>query len=141
MKHRTKTAAVTAVAGRRKTRPAAVSLPARAQAWETALVVLQRETPMAPAAVAHGVCEEVGVYLAAPVPANWAELLVEKTALVSTHNPRFRRLLRQPGDRGRDRLWAFMRHWLAALLKQQRPACFARLPEDYCRGRDLPVRC
>lgn len=100
---------------------------------------LQRETPLVPAAVAHGVCEEVSVWLAAELPASWVELLVEKTAIISAHNPRFHRLLRQSGDRGRDWLWAFMRHWLAALLKQQRPACYARLPADYSRGRALPA--
>ena len=141
MKHREKVRGVVAASRRFQTRPeaASTSSPSRALAWEAALVALQRDTPLAPVAVARGVCEEVSIWLAAELPASWVELLVEKTAIISAHNPRFHRLLRQSGDRGRDWLWAFMRHWLAALLQRQRPACYARLPADYSRGRPLPA--
>ena len=143
MKRRAKTSIVEATSGRFKTRLATATAAnsARPLACEDALVVLQRESALAPVAVAHGVCAEAGVFLGAELPAGWAELLVEKAAIVSAHNPRFRSLLRQHGERGRDWLWAFMRHWLAALLKQQRPAFFSRLPEDFCRGRELPKVC
>ena len=143
MKRRARVAVVAAASSRSRTRPeaASTSSPSRVLAWEGALVALQRESALAPVAVAHGVCAEAGVFLGAELPAGWAELLVEKAAIVSAHNPRFRGLLRQHGERGRDWLWAFMRHWLAALLKQQRPAFFSRLPEDFCRGRELPKVC
>ena len=100
---------------------------------------IQQQTPLVPAAVARGVYSEVSVWLGAELPASWAELLTEKAELVSAHDPRFLRLLRQRGDRGRDWLWAFMRHWLAALLKQHRPTYFAHLPADYSRGQPLPA--
>jgi len=86
-----------------------------------------------------GVCSEVSVWLGTALPPGWVELLVEKAEIVAAHDPRFRGRLGERGDRGRDWLWAFMRHWLAALLKQQQPAWYARLPAAYNVGHPLPA--
>lgn len=118
---------------------AATTNPSRIRAWRAELDALQEETPLVPEAVAYRVCEEASVFLDAELPASWAALLVEKTAVISMHNPRFRRMLCSRGNRGRDGLWAFMRHWLAALIAKQLPALFARLPADYSRGQPLPA--
>jgi len=94
--------------------------------------------PLVPAAVAYGVCSEVSGWLGHALPEDWVERLVIKAEVVAGRNARFRGLLRQPGDRGRDWLWAFMRHWLAALLKRQQPEWHARLPAEYNVGHPLP---
>ena len=60
-----------------------------------------------------------------------------RTEVIAWHNPRFRRLLRQPGNAGRDRLWAFMRHWLSALILKHRPDLHRRLPSSYNVGHPL----
>lgn len=99
--------------------------------------LISDETPLVPQAVAAAVCAEAQGWLAAPLPAAWVARLTVKAERVARRNPRFRRLLRRPGDAGRDWLWAFMRHWLAALLRRHRPALYARLPGDYARGRAL----
>jgi hypothetical protein len=59
--------------------------------------------------------------------------------MVYEHNASFRRLLRRPGNAGRDWLWAFTRHWLYSLLNCRRPELYARLPQDYALGEDLPA--
>jgi hypothetical protein len=45
-----------------------------------------------------------------------------------------RRRLKGAANQGRDWLWAFMRHWLAGRLHDQRPDCLAKLPPGYAAG-------
>jgi len=99
---------------------------------------IERTTPLVAAAVAHGVWSETCVWLGEELPRSWIARLVVKAETVYANNTHFRALLRRPGDIGRDWLWAFSRHWLAALLKRHRPALYARLPGDYSRGHPLP---
>jgi hypothetical protein len=95
---------------------------------------IEQETVLVPRAVAEGVCEEVSVWLQQPLPRRWVRELVAHANTVYAHDARFRRKLSGKGDSGRDWLWTFMRHWLAALLKQRRPTQFQQLPASYCRG-------
>lgn len=46
-----------------------------------------------------------------------------------------RRRLCAPGDRGREWLHVFMRHWLATRLQADRPHLHARLPCSFSVGR------
>jgi hypothetical protein len=64
--------------------------------------------------------------------------LAERANVIYQHNARFRQLLRQPGNAGRDWLWAFARHWLCGLLSARRPDLSLRLPASYAVGRELP---
>ena len=59
---------------------------------------------------------------------------------IQTHNPRFRRKIRAKGDKGRDYLWAFARHWLAGLIWERRPHIHALLPASYNCGHSLPPK-
>jgi hypothetical protein len=93
-----------------------------------------------PSAVAIAVWEEASVWLDAPLPRRWIGELIERADAVYRHSPRFRQLLRQPGNAGRDWLWSFTRHWLAGLLIKHRPALAARLPSGYKIGHPLPSR-
>ena len=90
--------------------------------------------------VAQSVCEEVAVWLGSPLPARWVPELTAHARTIYAHNERFRRRIRGAGNCGRDHLWMFMRHWLAALLKDRRPHFYARLPVAYRTGGDLPDR-
>ena len=58
--------------------------------------------------------------------------LVQHAEEIAAANERFRRKLR--GKLGREWLYAFMRHWLAAELKRTQPAVFNRLPPRYAMG-------
>ncbi|MCW5554171.1 MAG: hypothetical protein KIS67_18690 [Verrucomicrobiae bacterium] len=101
---------------------------------------IELDTPILPELLADGVCEEVTAWLGlpTPLPRRWVLELAGYANTVYAHSERFRRRVRGGGDRGRDQLQAFMRHWLAALLRSRRPDLFARLPADYCIGSDLP---
>ncbi len=101
---------------------------------------IETETPVLPHIIATCVVEEVSAWLREPLPAEWARELSAKADTVYTHNARFRRRIKGDGDQGRDWLWAFSRHWLAALLHERRPDLHARLPHDYAVGHELQPR-
>lgn len=103
---------------------------------------IELDTPIVPEIVAAGVCEEVVAWLGEPffLPQRWVSELAGYANTLYGYNKRFRRRIRARGDRGRDYLWMFMRHWLAALVKQRRPQLFNRLPANYSVGCDLPPR-
>lgn len=91
-----------------------------------------------PRAIAEAVCEEASVWLRRPLPRRWVRELIAHANAVHASNVRFRRKMFSPGDAGRDWLWMFMRHWLAALIRRRDEVLFARLPGSYCVGADLP---
>jgi len=99
---------------------------------------IELDTPIVPRAIAAAVVEEAGVWLGQPLPRRWVRELTAYANTVYAHNPRFRRKVRGAGNRGRDYLWAFTRHWLAGLMWERRPQLRARLPNTYCVGHPLP---
>jgi hypothetical protein len=88
--------------------------------------------------VAEAVWQEASVYLKAELPRAWVRRLTIRANVVYQRNARLRALLRKDGDAGRDWLWAFTRHWLAARLRAHRHDLYARLPASFCMGGDLP---
>ena len=101
---------------------------------------IEQDTPIVPRAIAEAVCEEVAVWLREPLPRRWIRELTAQANAVYAHNERFARQIRAAGDRGRDQLWVFMRHWLAARLWKQRRHLHARLPASFSVGQDLPPK-
>lgn len=101
---------------------------------------LERVTPLVPLAVAREVVDEVSRWLGQPLPTRYVAGLVHRARRVFAHSESFRKKLLRPGDAGRDALWMFMRHWLAARLYTERPALYRRLPAAYASGADLPSR-
>ena len=101
---------------------------------------IEQDTPIRTRAIAEGVCEEVSVWLHEPLPRRWVRELVARANTIYARNRHFNRRVRGQGDRGRDYLWMFMRHWLAAMIRQRRAQSYARLPAAYCVGGDLPPR-
>jgi hypothetical protein len=95
---------------------------------------LERETPIIAQAAARQVVEEAARWLGVQVPARYAAGLAHRARVTYAHGAAFRQKLRRAGDEGRDTLYAFMRHWLAARLQADRPEWFARLPQDYVWG-------
>jgi hypothetical protein len=98
---------------------------------------IEEDTLLVPGAVAAGVWEEAAAWLGEELPRDWLIRLTERAEAVYASNPRVRRRLRGNGDGGRDWLWTFMRHWLASLLRKERPDLFARLPASYANGVEL----
>jgi hypothetical protein len=101
---------------------------------------IELETPIIPRAVVEAVLEEASVWLDEPLPRRWARELIARANAVYAHNPRFRRKLRGNANNGRDHLWMFVRHWLAALIRERRARLHARLPASYHTGHPLPSR-
>ena len=101
---------------------------------------IEADTPIVPHAVAVMVWEEACAWLEVELPHNWITRLAARANVIYTHNARFRRLLQRSGNAGRDWLWAFTRHWLAAMILRRDDRLYAQLPASYSIGRDLPDR-
>ena len=101
---------------------------------------IESNTAIVPRAVMEAVCEEAGVWLGQPLPRRWIRELTARANAVYARNPRFRRKVCAQGDRGRDYLWAFTRHWLAGLMWERRPQLHACLPNSYSVGHPLPPK-
>ena len=99
---------------------------------------IEQDTPLVPRAVAEAVWEEVSVWLGEELPCAWLIRLTDRAAAVYASNARVRRKFRSPGNGGRDWLWAFTRHWLAALIRKHRPELAARLPGSHGVGQASP---
>lgn len=101
---------------------------------------LERSTQLVPIAAAREVVEEASRWLGVPLPARYATGLAHRACRVFAHSPSFRKKLLRPGAAGRDILWIFLRHWLAARLRTEDYALFRRLPAEYAAGVELPAR-
>jgi hypothetical protein len=101
---------------------------------------IELDTPVVPRAVAEAVWEEAGVWLDEPLPRRWIRELAAHAETVYAHNERFRRKLRANGNTGRNWLWIFTRHWLAALIRERRPHLHSCLPKSYNTGHPLPSK-
>ena len=87
--------------------------------------------------MASAVWEEANLWLGEELPRAWRVRLTDRAEAVYASNARVRRRLRGPGNGGRDWLWAFTRHWLAALIWQHRRALYRRLPASYGVGSSV----
>lgn len=101
---------------------------------------MELDTPLRPRAVAEAVLEEASVWLGEPLPRRWVRELTARASTVYAHNERFRRKLRGGRNSGRDWLWVFTRHWLAALIRERREHLHRRLPASYNSGDALPTK-
>ena len=110
-------------------------MPARSSTRRPQLEV---DTPLAALAAARCVLDEAAVLVGRPLPERFAARLAHRARRVYAHSDSFRRRVRGSGDRGRDQLHVFLRHWLAALLHEKRPTLFRRLPAAFANG--LPCR-
>jgi hypothetical protein len=101
---------------------------------------IEMDTPIVPRAVAMGVWAEACAWLETDLPRPWINRLAARANAVYARNPRFQKMIRRNGNAGRDWLWAFARHWLAALIQKHRPALHTRLPQSYNVGVDFPIK-
>ena len=88
--------------------------------------------------MAESVVQEAERFLEADLPADFAERLAAKAHYLYPRHKHFHQLLNGPGNRGRDALFMFMRHWTAGWLHRERPALRQRLPWEYSLGQKLP---
>lgn len=100
---------------------------------------LERKTSLVPIAAARQVIEALSLWLGVSLHGRYARRLAFQARRCYAHSDSSRAKLHRPGDRGRDALYFFMQHWLAARLQTERPDLYARLPSDYACGADLPA--
>ena len=116
------------------------SLRREFRAWRASLPTqLERDTLLMPLWVAESVVQEAERFLKADLPDNFAERLAAKAHYLYPRHKHFHKTLNHPGNRGRDNLYMFMRHWTAGWLKREGYALYKRLPWSYALGRPLPV--
>lgn len=110
------------------------------RSWRASLPTqLERDTLLMPEAIAESVVQEAERFLNAELPADFAERLAAKAHYLYPRHRHFHKMLNRPGNRGRDNLYVYMRHWTASWLKRERYGLFKRLPWEYALGRRLPV--
>ena len=99
---------------------------------------LERDTLLTPLWVAESVVQEVERFLKADLPEGFAERLAARAHhLYPRHKP-FHKGLNRPGNRGRENLLMFMRHWTAGWLKRERNPLHKKLPWSFGNGQRLP---
>jgi hypothetical protein len=108
------------------------------------------ETDILPEIVAESVVDSVTTYLyyAGGKTAEAEQFNAERERLVEglvgyaervyDHNESFRKKLRSRGNRGRDTLYSFMRHWLSAEIKIGMPNIARLIPASFANGEPLP---
>ena len=125
-----------AAARRGLTRP--TTLRQEFRAWRAALpTALERDTLLMPDAIAASVVQEAERFLKADLPANFAERLAAKAYYLYPRHKHFQKLLKAPGNRGRNHLYMYMRHWTAAWLKREHYALYQKLPRSFGLGQPL----
>jgi hypothetical protein len=110
------------------------------RAWRASLpTVLERDTLLTPEWIAESVVQEVECFLKADLPEGFAERLAAKAYHLYPRHKHFHKGLNRPGNRGRDNLYMFMRHWTAGWLKRERSALYKKLPCSFGNGQRLPL--
>ena len=101
---------------------------------------LEEETAQVPHIIADTVLSEVEAFAKTPVLRRMQvqKHLVDRAVQVYSACASFRRKVGS-GNRGRDLLYSFMRHWTAAYLGRHQVAIFEKLPADFYNGRPLPT--
>lgn len=106
--------------------------------WRASLSTpLERDTLLLPEVIAESVVAEASRYLHADLPTDFPSRLAAKAYHLYPRHRHFHRMLNRPGNRGRDNLYVYMRHWTASWLNRERRALFKRMPWEYSLGRPL----
>jgi hypothetical protein len=110
------------------------------RSWRASLATpLERDTLLMPEAIAESVVQEAERFLKADLPDDYAGRLAARAHYLYPRHQHFRKVLNRPGNRGRDNLYVYMRHWTCSWLKRERRALYKQLPWSYAMGRRLPV--
>ena len=107
--------------------------------WRASLPTpLERDTLLWPEVIAQSVVREAERFLGVELPEGYAGRLAAKAHHLYPRHKQFHKMLNRPGNKGRNNLYVYMRHWVAGWLKQQRSPLFKRLPWSYSLGHPLP---
>lgn len=101
---------------------------------------ISKDMPILPEVVAAQVINEVESYIGKSLDSGYSKTLVTHAHETYNANESFRKKIQAGGNRGRDQLYAFMRHWLAAELKEKQPDVYRQLPKAFSDGKPLGKR-
>ena len=89
--------------------------------------------------IAENVVQEVERFLNANLPENFAGRLATKAHHLYPRHKHFHKGLNRPGNRGRENLLMFMRHWTAGWLKRAKSPLYKKLPWSFGNSQRLPI--
>ena len=116
-------------------RAAKAALRGKFHEWRESLPTeLERDTLLWPEVIAESVVQEAERYLETALPPDFAERLAQKAHHLYPRHKHFHKMLNRPGDRGRDNLTVYMRHWVCSCLKRERYALYRKLPWSFALG-------
>jgi hypothetical protein len=124
--------------------PRAKSATARRRITPAVIRSIGEDTPIMPAVVADCVVDELLRFVGSEaftrlgIHRELADKLAQRAEEVYLHNATWRKLIRSRGNRGRDALYSFMRHWMADHIARTDTALYARFPAGYSTGAPLP---
>ncbi len=97
---------------------------------------IERDTELMPWLIADSIITEVARWLDldTSLPADWSDWLDRRAERCYAKSAHFHKLLHRRGNGGRDTLYAFMRHWLAAKMMKEAPALARRMPPEFANG-------
>lgn len=103
---------------------------------------IEKDTPIMPYVVAVSVIEEAERILKQEIPHRgvYSVYLMERAEEVYANNERMRKLIRAKGNKGRDILYAFMRHWLVGELFRQNRRLGEQLMPEFGNGAEIASR-
>ena len=101
---------------------------------------IEKDTQIIPWIMAEGVVDAAQAITGESIKNYHAaeKYLTEHAEAVYAHNVTFRKKVQSEADHGnagRDHLYAFMQHWLAAWLRKHDSKVFKKLPHGFAVGR------
>ena len=116
-------------------RAAKAALRREFREWRASLpTALERDTLLWPEVIARSVVREAEYFLETGLPPGYAERLAAKAHHLYPRHRHFHKMLNRPGNRGRDNLYVYMRHWTCSWLKRERYALYKKLPWSFALG-------
>ena len=97
---------------------------------------IRQDTPILPAVIALWVVDELEQFLQTEDFDAARDYLTERAERIYKSSEYWRKKILSA--KGRDLLWAFMRHWLCGWIKDHHPRYFNAIPQNYLVGGDLP---
>lgn len=101
------------------------------------MLSIENDTPIMPCVVADSVVEHVEAHFGIALGRSASDRLVEHQAALYTNSATWRKKMRAKGDKGRDTLYAFMLHWLAADIEKTHPQVSRRIGSAAWYGTPL----
>lgn len=96
--------------------------------------LIENDTPLLPDVIAEAVARECCALTESDKPAKFAPMLAKRAQTIYDCNTAFRAGVRRSGERGRDYLYAFMRHWISSEVRKSLPELWPKITTRFACG-------